>query len=574
MPHYDTFRHQLAITHPDFGHALWDTNPGDQPPVETGDVGFIRQGKFHRLFNALYSEDHPSNARFGVPEDHEQLFPVSNHIDHAILPPNNFCSYGVTVTSSETGVHAAGPSAPDTADVSFSCTTKQGAVLSLPVAAQREDTLALAQFRKWITRHIDSWYAFSQRQGLGIEMEEILLVTGCHRARSSGNVVFYESQVDARVSFGVHVPGMIGNTIIWRVSSQHIQGAVVNQGPSGENLPENQCLFVRGFRVERTFRIFSKIAAAAEPKPDPSGNDAEPERKVVLIPGVTGVRSLYCSLLVPHLVLKYRDPLYVLLEHIAERAPQSDLVLVHDDDLAQIREAHDLDMTPLETCQPVAVMNHLRRLKLEVGVSDFGPANKKGTKPDKDHMAVAMLSNQLNSLDQGLDVFLADTFPSLSNSEREFCYEGPDDWESVPSALESQWLSFPLSKSVPSDSELEQSSSLLSESALTVPWTSRLPGPGPTTSSGDCPFCDICGKRFARLQELKRHANEVHKPLRQCPFCAYHWKRVDKIKTHVLGVHQDVLSEEVLQQLRGLRGQDVVKFLDTHVTISSTSQLR
>ena len=65
-------------------------------------------------------------------------------------------------------------------------------------------------------------------------MEDILLVTGCHRARSSGNIVFYESQVDARASFGVQVPGMIGTTVNWRVSSQHIQGAVVNHGPSGE----------------------------------------------------------------------------------------------------------------------------------------------------------------------------------------------------------------------------------------------------------------------------------------------------------------------------------------------------
>ncbi|KAF8268448.1 hypothetical protein EI94DRAFT_1472612, partial [Lactarius quietus] len=64
------------------GHALWDTSPGDQyPPVEVGDVGFIRQGKFHRLFNTLYSETDPSNTRFGVPEDHEQLQPVENHID-------------------------------------------------------------------------------------------------------------------------------------------------------------------------------------------------------------------------------------------------------------------------------------------------------------------------------------------------------------------------------------------------------------------------------------------------------------------------------------------------------------
>ena len=50
-------------------------------------------------------------------------------------------------------------------------------------------------------------------------------------------------------------------------------------------------MFIRGFRVERTFRIFSKkIRAAAEPKPDPSENDDEPETEVVSIPSVTDVR--------------------------------------------------------------------------------------------------------------------------------------------------------------------------------------------------------------------------------------------------------------------------------------------
>ena len=102
------------------------------------------------------------------------------------------------------------------------------------MAARREDTLAQAVFRKWIATHIDSWFAFSQQQGLGIEMEEILLVTGCHRTISSGNIVFYERQATARVSSGVQVPGVIGNAINWQVSNQHIQGAVVSHGPSGE----------------------------------------------------------------------------------------------------------------------------------------------------------------------------------------------------------------------------------------------------------------------------------------------------------------------------------------------------
>ncbi|KAH9038289.1 hypothetical protein EDB84DRAFT_1479566 [Lactarius hengduanensis] len=303
MAHYDTFRVQLAIAHPAYGHALWEPDPGEQyPPVEVGDVGFIRHGKFHRLFNVLLPETHPSHEIFGVPEHHETLQPsVSNHIDRGTLRPNNLCSHGVTVTSGGLEVHAAGPPVPGSTEVSFSCRRKPGAALSLPVAAQREDTLAQDHFRTWITEHIDSWFAFSQRHRLGIETEDIVLVTGCHRTRSWSNIAFNESRADAHASFGVQVPGVLGTSVNWQVLHQHTRGAVLSHGPSGDDLPENQCIFIRGFRVKRTFKRFPRVRGAAEPTPDPSGNDDEPETEVVSIPSFT----------------EYQDPLHVLLKYIA-----------------------------------------------------------------------------------------------------------------------------------------------------------------------------------------------------------------------------------------------------------------
>ena len=108
MAHYDIFRDQLGIKYPAFGHALWEPNPArSYAPVEVGDVGYIREGKFHRLFNALLPADHPSHRRFGVPEYHEPLRPgVADHIDSGILSPNDFHSYGVTVASGGLDVFA------------------------------------------------------------------------------------------------------------------------------------------------------------------------------------------------------------------------------------------------------------------------------------------------------------------------------------------------------------------------------------------------------------------------------------------------------------------------------------
>ena len=108
MAHYDIFRDQLGIKYPAFGHALWEPNSGTMfPPVEVGDVGFIREGKFHRLFNALLPEDDPSHQTFGVPEHYEPLRPsIENHINTGMLAPCDICSYGVTVASGDLDIHA------------------------------------------------------------------------------------------------------------------------------------------------------------------------------------------------------------------------------------------------------------------------------------------------------------------------------------------------------------------------------------------------------------------------------------------------------------------------------------
>jgi hypothetical protein len=98
MADYDIFREQLAIKYPSYGHALWGPSPRDPNiPVQVGDVGFVRRGKFHRLFNALLPADDPSHQR-GVPEYHEPLVPtLSDHLDTDSLNRNDYCSAGVSV---------------------------------------------------------------------------------------------------------------------------------------------------------------------------------------------------------------------------------------------------------------------------------------------------------------------------------------------------------------------------------------------------------------------------------------------------------------------------------------------
>ena len=120
--------------------------------------------------------------------------------------------------------------------VTFSCARKEGAVLCLPVQAKTENTIAKADFGKWIIKHIDRWFAWARQLGLEIDrMEDIVLVTGIHCTRSCTNVAFPGGLEVAQASLGAKVDynGDIV-AINWEFSHERNRGVVLNHGPEGE----------------------------------------------------------------------------------------------------------------------------------------------------------------------------------------------------------------------------------------------------------------------------------------------------------------------------------------------------
>jgi hypothetical protein len=247
MAHYDIFRDQLVIRFPGHGHALWEPSPGDlYHVVGVGDVGYINQGRFHRIFNILLPADDPSHEIFGVPDNHQPFEPkVSKHIISGILRPDNFCSAGVISESYgqfstrlpsctiQVSCHSYSLRPRDPGELVFSCRERQGAVLSLPIQAKRQNTVVYEGFGKWMIKHIDQWFTWILDRELGVnQMEDIVLVTGTDHTRSWANVAFLGGQADSRVSFGVEATH---SKINWKFSSERkSSGAVWHWGPSGE----------------------------------------------------------------------------------------------------------------------------------------------------------------------------------------------------------------------------------------------------------------------------------------------------------------------------------------------------
>ena len=108
---------------------------------------------------------------------------------------------------------------------------KQGALLSLPFSAEREDTVTRGDFGRWLVTHIDDCMRIAEELGLGVNrMEDIILVTGRHLARSWINAIFSEYRVRAEVSF---VAQVTGDSSI-HLEERNASGGDLKLGPSGE----------------------------------------------------------------------------------------------------------------------------------------------------------------------------------------------------------------------------------------------------------------------------------------------------------------------------------------------------
>ena len=95
MAYYDIYRDQLASLH--HGHALWEPDPsGLYDQVQVGDVGYVREGHFLRLFNTLLSADDRAQVH-GVPEGFVPLNIGPANIRTLNLFKGDYCSSTVTV---------------------------------------------------------------------------------------------------------------------------------------------------------------------------------------------------------------------------------------------------------------------------------------------------------------------------------------------------------------------------------------------------------------------------------------------------------------------------------------------
>ncbi|KAG6829358.1 hypothetical protein H0H87_011693 [Tephrocybe sp. NHM501043] len=121
------------------GYPLYYPEPApDDGPMQIGDVGFLKQGAFYRLFNVSKSDDDPSQ-RFGVPDNYERLDMGLIRPFDAALEPGPL--HSKTVYTIEANVGVPDVSLPVDISFHFRCTSKRGAILMQETQMLREEAV-------------------------------------------------------------------------------------------------------------------------------------------------------------------------------------------------------------------------------------------------------------------------------------------------------------------------------------------------------------------------------------------------------------------------------------------------
>ncbi|KDQ53152.1 hypothetical protein JAAARDRAFT_61450 [Jaapia argillacea MUCL 33604] len=259
----ETYASQLSTLR--HGHALWQpdvprVSGGDalSPPVRIGDVGYLRYGGFHTLFNVLLPSDHASQ-RWGTPPDFRQLeVPGTDG-----LTPQQVLDF-VTSSKSSLGPGVLKSSGsysyirPD--ELATSVTRQQTASVTTSNQVLQEDTNLLPLFQQYMIQHYKSWLEWANEDnGFGIDLSDFYFVTGCDKSvewevtTSSSIREDQESHGTVDMTGYENSTAVITSSTTWTPSVDRRRGPYRISPPVPGELPiepvYNQCLFIRGFRM-------------------------------------------------------------------------------------------------------------------------------------------------------------------------------------------------------------------------------------------------------------------------------------------------------------------------------------
>ncbi|KZT71210.1 hypothetical protein DAEQUDRAFT_688208, partial [Daedalea quercina L-15889] len=249
------------------GYPLWDPRPTNRSPgAQIGDVGYIRNGGFIRLFNAMAAEDDPLNAQYGVPGNHNEFKKPDRALvleTPSAIMPGSICSK----TIKQVGAKLEAQVCNVGASITFECVDDQGAVLVLEDPAHRQQLESRKMMNHLKQNHRD-WYAFARDVvDLPCEKEDIVFVFGFVKTTQWAVASYVEGGRAAKFSFnggyGSVNAGISAFTIVGNARPPTYRWGPEDRLTRAPTMPSNS----RPRRAQASRQVESE-AVFAEPHPD------------------------------------------------------------------------------------------------------------------------------------------------------------------------------------------------------------------------------------------------------------------------------------------------------------------
>lgn len=373
-----------------YGVPLWQPAPlHNYERVQVGDVGYVREGRFHLLFSAGV----PLGSRVkgvDVPSDFEYLDvgPVNQDQPRKAGPAKT--AY-IQISGGDVDASLDLPTTVVSGSIKFAfqASSTEGAILMTRLKTYRDNAERMGRFKKYILCNHKSWVQFANDEGHGIHTEDLLLVTGRDMTEDFSMIAFSHNERRFDVQFEAGAPLLASaSASVWG-SWQSQLPVYENWGPQerepsldGSQSPSpsvptsspqyNQCVFLRGYRIYRRAKLLpTVIRAAAGPHDLPPGDDSSnselpvgpfdpgvgSDTESICPSGVDGVSISCTDFSVDINVPLTYDPLAELGKYILQNS-EANLALVHDDDWSAlpnlVRYSSEQDMG--------RVLSHIRPL--------------------------------------------------------------------------------------------------------------------------------------------------------------------------------------------------------------------
>ena len=93
---------------------------------------------------------------------------------------------------------------------------KRGALLSLPNGGYHEDVIRAQAFEDYVQHHVDCWFTWAQKNRLGVErVEDLILVSGRTLVTSWAVAAFLDDTMDAEISLASRTLNNGGASFVW-----------------------------------------------------------------------------------------------------------------------------------------------------------------------------------------------------------------------------------------------------------------------------------------------------------------------------------------------------------------------